>query len=485
MKVNVEGGELVLRNQNGDTIIVPRNRRKEAMSALLKDDHRAIDALALQLPKADHYASKGTVLEGKDPLDPYEYQLQYNNSPRFKKMIAEGGYPRDEANKRLENTKSVSFETTDFEYPTAQQVATRASDFRPDADLYYQSHYNKDNHNIVLDQSDTRNLSTSMDDIFSHELGHASSNRFSRKDLNTVMSKLRSDYDPDDPDHDLNPDEIHADLNATRYHLYSKGLNVFNKKLNYNDVKRVLSRPDGNIYSKDIPLSVRRNLDRFKPEDLVKILNSVAHNSSRSNTFHAASGGVIPGPNPSPEGIMGPETVIKASRIQKDPDSLGENILEWIDPTGISSYDDVKRSFEDPNSTFLDKTLNVASALPFIGKLSKFIKPGMKFAEGVKHLGQVEGFVKNLAKIGGSIIKMAPSTSNTVRRIYQPVEDLYLNNKYIQKYDNFTKNIHPLRKRNTKDMNLKDMNTINRLITGGRFGINTLDGINEINKNKQ
>lgn len=66
-KVNVEGGELVLRNEHGDTVIIPRERRKEAMKALLKDDHRAIDSLALQLPKASRYAAKGTVLGGQDP----------------------------------------------------------------------------------------------------------------------------------------------------------------------------------------------------------------------------------------------------------------------------------------------------------------------------------------------------------------------------------------------------------------------------------
>ena len=67
MKVEAQGGELLLRNEHGDTIIVPRERRKEAMSALLKDDHRAIDSLALQLPKASRYAAGGTVLDGQDP----------------------------------------------------------------------------------------------------------------------------------------------------------------------------------------------------------------------------------------------------------------------------------------------------------------------------------------------------------------------------------------------------------------------------------
>ena len=69
-KVKAQGGELVLRNEHGDTIIVPREKRKEAMKALLKDDHRAIDSLALQLPKASRYAAGGTVIKDRDPGDP-------------------------------------------------------------------------------------------------------------------------------------------------------------------------------------------------------------------------------------------------------------------------------------------------------------------------------------------------------------------------------------------------------------------------------
>jgi len=69
MRINAQGGELVLRNEHGDTIIVPRERRKEAMKALLKDDHRAIDSLALQLPKAESYAAGGTVMKGEDPVE--------------------------------------------------------------------------------------------------------------------------------------------------------------------------------------------------------------------------------------------------------------------------------------------------------------------------------------------------------------------------------------------------------------------------------
>jgi hypothetical protein len=56
-----------------------------------------------------------------------------------------------------------------------------------------------------------------------------------------------------------------------------------------------------------------------------------------------------------------------------EPDSLGENIWEWLDPTGTSSWDDVRRSWND---TSIDKPwyqtpLEIAGAIPIFGKLGK------------------------------------------------------------------------------------------------------------------
>lgn len=283
MRINAQGGELVLRNEHGDTIIVPRERRKEAMKALLKDDHRAIDSLALQLPKAESYASKGTVMKGGDPLNPYEYQRQYSQSPRFKQMLQEGGYPKMKAEERAKNVETVGINTIDSDYPDAQEIGRRGADFRPNDVKSLKSNYDKANHNITLDMAETRQLDTSLDDILSHELGHASlgTRGISKRDANLLTNKVRKDYKSTD----VNPIEMQADFNAMRYHLHSKGLDVFNKKLNVEDVKKVLQRPDGNIYSKDVPMSVRRMLDTYKLEDAVKILNTVADKSNGLDTF--------------------------------------------------------------------------------------------------------------------------------------------------------------------------------------------------------
>ena len=66
----------------------------------------------------------------------------------------------------------------------------------------------------------------------------------------------------------------------------------------------------------------------------------------------------------------------KALRKQEggDPDSMLENIGEFLDPTGISSYDDVYRSFQDPHASWWEKGLTATSALPIVGKLGKGAK---------------------------------------------------------------------------------------------------------------
>ena len=58
----------------------------------------------------------------------------------------------------------------------------------------------------------------------------------------------------------------------------------------------------------------------------------------------------------------------------RDNDSMLESILEFVDPTGISSWDDVSRSFRNPLGSNWDRAFNLFSAIPVIGKLGKGAK---------------------------------------------------------------------------------------------------------------
>ena len=57
----------------------------------------------------------------------------------------------------------------------------------------------------------------------------------------------------------------------------------------------------------------------------------------------------------------------------EEKDSLGENIVEIFDPTGVSSWDDAARAY-NKEEWGLNEYLDMASVIPFAGKLTKLFK---------------------------------------------------------------------------------------------------------------
>ena len=70
---------------------------------------------------------------------------------------------------------------------------------------------------------------------------------------------------------------------------------------------------------------------------------------------------------------------------QADGDRLGENIFEFVDPTGVSSWDDVYRSAKTNGVTSSETLKETMGALPFVGsgkKIVKGLQKGSKIARG-------------------------------------------------------------------------------------------------------
>ena len=89
-----------------------------------------------------------------------------------------------------------------------------------------------------------------------------------------------------------------------------------------------------------------------------------------------------------------------------DSDGGFENFLEFIDPTGISSWDDVSRTFRNPSASNLERGFALFSALPYVGKLGKL-------AKGTKAINTaVKG--NALQKIGRGVLKGAAKTVDIV-----------------------------------------------------------------------
>lgn len=92
----------------------------------------------------------------------------------------------------------------------------------------------------------------------------------------------------------------------------------------------------------------------------------------------------------------------------KEEDGLSEDLGELIDPTGITSWDDVRRAY-DENGLFDPKTgLEILGALPLIGKIGKsgkILAGGEKlFLDAVKYFGyndKIANAYKAYTKMGG------------------------------------------------------------------------------------
>jgi hypothetical protein len=75
---------------------------------------------------------------------------------------------------------------------------------------------------------------------------------------------------------------------------------------------------------------------------------------------------------------------------QDGGDSTLENIIEFLDPTGISSYDDAYRTWKDPNAAWWEKGLATVSALPIVGKFGKGAKAIQAAAKPVSKLKKAQ-----------------------------------------------------------------------------------------------
>jgi hypothetical protein len=75
-------------------------------------------------------------------------------------------------------------------------------------------------------------------------------------------------------------------------------------------------------------------------------------------------------------------------------ESLGEDIFELFDPTGISSWGDARRTFNNPDAAWYDKAFAVAGALPIVGKFGKVAQLAGKGAKALTKLQKAQKAVK-------------------------------------------------------------------------------------------
>jgi hypothetical protein len=145
--------------------------------------------------------------------------------------------------------------------------------------------------------------------------------------------------------------------------------------------------------------------------------NMAAHSYMSEGKYHGATAeeaestrvGTSSAPNQNSIVLVDPDKYKKEKKQPEDKDSLGENLVEVFDPTGISSWDDAARAYNKEKWGF-DDYLDMASVIPFAGKLTKLLK------------GAKGGI--NLAKAGFSASKAAQQGLEG----YEAATDIYQDN---------------------------------------------------------
>lgn len=168
-------------------------------------------------------------------------------------------------------------------------------------------------HNIIISKPQAaRTPADPIQDVLPHEYTHTTRNNLTNeesakftsanknKKADKLMREFRSIGNPDfefmsewsqamNPyDHDLFPHENYADLNSLRYMMYKQGI--------YDARKRKMTKEDLNKAKKDPWLKdqfgLKRLLNTFSDEDLIKLNNEVALSDNNNNNSTMANDGI-------------------------------------------------------------------------------------------------------------------------------------------------------------------------------------------------
>lgn len=115
---------------------------------------------------------------------------------------------------------------------------------------------------------------------------------------------------------------------------------------------------------------------------------------------------------------------------------LGKTAVQLLDPTGISSYPDVyysgKEFFSNPSlENGTDLLLNIAGALPLIGKfaaplkVAKAAKRTKKVIEGAKAIRRINRTIDTVPELVPGVRRIAEKTQDVTSRALTPVVRRY------------------------------------------------------------
>jgi hypothetical protein len=139
------------------------------------------------------------------------------------------------------------------------------------------------------------------------------------------------------------------------------------------------------------PLNQKKDpMDRFKTPN-----PSIQKSLDKSSSKH-------------PESKVAPKNGSNYSDV--DPYGVGKAVGQLVDPTGVSSYGDVKKTWNDGKTDYND-IVEPIGALPVIGKIPKLIKSGFRLAKSLSAVEKVAKAANKVNKVT-SKVNTASKASN-------------------------------------------------------------------------
>jgi hypothetical protein len=257
--IEVEGGEIAIRNSNGDLAIIPKNKVNWVKQKLSEGCHDCIDSLVETLPVASQYARDGSINPNtKKQKDFYNKYLQSDN---YRKRLEKQGYKNtgEVIQDRLNNLNQVKFTNVEG----MGNIYTKGK--------------------INIDKKEMAKYNLDSESIIAHELSHAAGanqsgvyNSSGNLNLNSKEFEelYKRNKNKDVFNHDGQPRELKADIDTMRFLMYKDSI--------YNTAKETFTKKHLNIlkekYSKNE--ITKRLLNRLNDDDFIYIMNNIAYNNT-------------------------------------------------------------------------------------------------------------------------------------------------------------------------------------------------------------
>lgn len=183
--IEVEDGELMLKNSHGDMVVVPKNKAEWARRKISEGCHNCIDELVSGLPLMSRYAEDGTLYpnEGDLVVAPPVYDINKLKKERdtFRTYMEHPSYKTRLA-KEMYVDSPVDKNAVEQEYKRrAERLNSVNLEVKPDTINGHSGEYNSGTHTV-----------SAMEGTGYHELSHAVDNRKMFIDKDTAFTGLKN-----------------------------------------------------------------------------------------------------------------------------------------------------------------------------------------------------------------------------------------------------------------------------------------------------